>query len=323
MRIVVAGGAGFLGSHYCDRLIAEGHTVVCLDNLATGSEENLEGLRREPRFAFEERDVCEPFTIAGGLDAVANFASPASPVDFKRLSLEILRVGSQGTWNCLELARDKQARFLITCTSEAYGDPLVHPQSEAYWGNVNPVGPRSCYDESKRFAEALTMAFHRRHGVATRIARIFNTYGPRMRLDDGRVVPALVAQALRGEPLTVFGDGSQTRSFCYVDDEIDGLRRLLDCDDPYPVNIGNPRETPIIEFARIVGGLAGQPERIAFQPLPADDPKRRCPDITRARQLLGWEPRVPLEEGLRRTLDYFRERVRAAAGRGGGAPNPG
>ncbi len=310
MRVVVAGGAGFLGSHFCDRLIAEGHEVVCLDNLVTGSEANLAQLRAEPRFAFERRDVCDPFTVAGPVQAVCDFASPASPVDFARLRLEILRVGSAGTWNCLELARAKGARFLFTGTSEAYGDPLVHPQREDYWGNVNPVGPRSCYDESKRFAEALAMAFHRQHGVPVRLARIFNTYGPRMRLDDGRVVPALVAQALRREPLTVFGDGSQTRSFCYVDDEVDGLRRLLDCDDPYPVNIGNPRETPILEFARIVARLAGAPESIEFRPLPADDPKRRCPDIARARQLLNWEPRVTLEDGLQRTMDWFAGQLR-------------
>ncbi|HXE31590.1 MAG TPA: UDP-glucuronic acid decarboxylase family protein [Terriglobales bacterium] len=309
MRVVVTGGAGFLGSHFCDRLIAEGHEVVCLDNLVTGSEANLAGLAREPRFRFDNQDVSQPFSVSGEVGAVCHFASPASPVDFARLSLEILRVGSLGTMHCLELARAKGARFLVTCTSEAYGDPLVHPQKEDYWGNVNPVGPRSCYDESKRFSEALTMAYHRKYGMATRIARIFNTYGPRMRLDDGRVVPALVAQALRGEALTVFGDGSQTRSFCYVDDEIDGLRRLLDCDDPYPVNIGNPRETPIREFARIVAEIAGAPERIEYRPLPPDDPKRRCPDIGRARKLLGWEPRVSLEDGLRRTLESFRPRV--------------
>ncbi len=313
MRIVVAGGAGFLGSHFCDRLIAEGHTVVCLDNLVTGSEANLAGLRREPRFSFEQRDISDSAEVAGPVDYVANFASPASPVDFAKLRLEILRVGSQGTWNCLDLARAKGAGFLITCTSEAYGDPLVHPQREDYWGNVNPVGPRSCYDESKRFAEALTMAFHRSHGLATRIARIFNTYGPRMRLNDGRVVPALVSQALAGESLTVFGDGSQTRSFCYVDDQVDGLRRLMDCPDPYPVNIGNPRETPIMEFARIVAALAGRPENIEYRPLPQDDPKRRCPDITRARTLLGWEPRVSLEEGLRRTMEAFRAEAPPAA----------
>ncbi|MGH9476197.1 MAG: UDP-glucuronic acid decarboxylase family protein [Terriglobales bacterium] len=309
MRILVAGGAGFLGSHFCERLLGEGHDVVCFDNLVTGSTANLESFRRHPRFQFEQHDVCEPIAFPSALDAVANFASPASPVDFARLRLEILRTGSLGTWNCLELARAHQAVFLITCTSEAYGDPLEHPQREEYWGNVNPVGPRSCYDESKRFAEALTMAYHRTHGLRTRIARIFNTYGPRMRLHDGRVVPALVGQALRGEPLTVFGDGSQTRSFCYVDDQIEGLRRLLDCPDPYPVNIGNPVETPILDFAREVARLVGAPENIEFRPLPADDPRRRCPDISRARRLLGWEPRVGLEEGLRRTVESFRARL--------------
>ncbi|HUX68419.1 MAG TPA: UDP-glucuronic acid decarboxylase family protein [Terriglobales bacterium] len=309
MRIAMAGGAGFLGSHFCDRLLAEGHEVVCLDNLVTGSRANIEHLAGQARFHFELQDVCEPFTVPGPVDVVCNFASPASPVDFARLSLDIMRVGSVGTWNCLELARAKGAGFLITCTSEAYGDPLVHPQREDYWGNVNPVGPRSCYDESKRFAEALTMAYHRKYGLATRIARIFNTYGPRMRLDDGRVVPALIAQALQGEPLTVFGDGSQTRSFCYVDDQVEGLRRLMDCPDPYPVNIGNPQETSILEFARVVAALAGVPGRLEFRPLPQDDPRRRCPDIARARQLLGWEPRIGLEEGLRRTLQSFAPRL--------------
>ncbi|MGH9487924.1 MAG: UDP-glucuronic acid decarboxylase family protein [Terriglobales bacterium] len=312
MRVVVAGGAGFLGSHFCDRLIEEGHAVICLDNLVTGSEANLEALRHHPRFQFEVHDVCEPFSSRQRVDMVANFASPASPVDFDRLRLEILRAGSLGTWNCLELARTHQAGFLITCTSEAYGDPLVHPQREDYWGNVNPVGARSCYDESKRFAEALTMGFHRTHGMRTRIARIFNTYGPRMRLDDGRVVPALIAQALRGEALTVFGDGRQTRSFCYVDDQIEGLRRLLDCPDPYPVNLGNPQETTIVEFARAVARITGTGENLEFRPRPADDPRRRCPDINRARQLLGWQPQIGLEEGLRRTVAYFRARLAAA-----------
>lgn len=309
MRILVAGGAGFLGSHFCERLLREGHEVVCLDNLITGSEANLEGFRQHARFHFERHDICAPMSWPQALDAVANFASPASPVDFARLRLEILRTGSEGTRNCLELARAHGAVFLITCTSEAYGDPLVHPQREDYWGNVNPVGPRSCYDESKRFAEAMTMAYHRTYGMRTRIARIFNTYGPRMRLDDGRVVPQLVGQGLRGEALTVFGDGTQTRSFCYVDDQIEGLRRLLDCDDPGPVNLGNPVETPILEFARVVARLTGARERIEFRPLPADDPRRRCPDIGRARRLLEWEPRVGLEEGLGRTIEHFRRHM--------------
>ena len=309
MRIVVAGGAGFLGSHFCDRLIGEGHQVVCLDNLVTGSEENLAGLRREPRFQAETVDISEPFSVAGPIDAVANFASPASPIDYAQLPIETLKVGSFGTYHCLELARAKGAHFLITCTSEAYGDPLVHPQREDYWGNVNPVGPRSCYDESKRFAEAMTMAYHRSYGMRTRIARIFNTYGPRMRLNDGRVVPQLISQALRGEDLTIFGDGSQTRSFCYVDDQIDGLRRLLDSSEPYPINIGNPDERTILEFARAIEQLVGGSSKIVFRPLPQDDPKRRCPDITRARNILGWEPKISLEEGLKRSLDYFRARV--------------
>jgi dTDP-glucose 4,6-dehydratase len=313
MRIVVAGGAGFLGSHFCDRLIAEGHEVVCLDNLVTGSEENLQELRREPHFSFENIDISAPFSIAGPVDAVANFASPASPIDYAQLPVETLKVGSFGTYHCLELAREKGAHFLITCTSEAYGDPLVHPQREDYWGNVNPVGPRSCYDESKRFAEAMTIAYHRRYGMRTRIARIFNTYGPRMRLNDGRVVPQLISQALRGEDLTVFGDGSQTRSFCYVDDQVEGLRRLLDSNEPFPINIGNPDERTILEFAQVIEQLVGGRSRIVFRPLPQDDPKRRCPDITRARTLLGWEPKVPLQDGLRRSLDYFRSHIQSGA----------
>jgi len=306
-RILVTGGAGFLGSHFCERLIAEGHEVVCVDNLVTGAERNLASVRQSPRFHFEQRDICEPFRITGALDEVADFASPASPIDYAKLPIETLRVGSFGVYNCLELARDKQAGFLITSTSECYGDPLVHPQREDYWGNVNPVGPRSCYDESKRFAEALTMAYHRKHQMRTRIARIFNTYGPRMRLDDGRVVPGLVGQALKGEDLTVFGDGSQTRSFCYVDDLIDGLRRLMDASEPFPINIGNPAETTILEFAERIQRLVGGPSAIRFLPLPQDDPKRRCPDITRARTLLGWEPRVDLEVGLQRALAYFQQ----------------
>ncbi len=306
-RILVTGGAGFLGSHFCERLIAEGHEVVCVDNLVTGAERNLASVRQSPRFHFEQRDICEPLRITGALDEVADFASPASPIDYAKLPIETLRVGSFGVYNCLELARDKQAGFLITSTSECYGDPLVHPQREDYWGNVNPVGPRSCYDESKRFAEALTMAYHRKHQMRTRIARIFNTYGPRMRLDDGRVVPGLVGQALKGEDLTVFGDGSQTRSFCYVDDLIDGLRRLMDATEPFPINIGNPAETTILEFAERIQRLVGGPSAIRFLPLPQDDPKRRCPDITRARTLLGWEPRVDLEVGLQRALAYFQQ----------------
>jgi len=306
-RILVTGGAGFLGSHFCERLIAEGHTVICIDNLVTGAERNLAALRSSPRFSFEARDICEPFQVTGALDEVADFASPASPIDYAQLPIETLRVGSFGVYHCLELARDKGAGFMITSTSECYGDPLVHPQREDYWGNVNPVGPRSCYDESKRFAEALTMAYHRKHQMRTRIARIFNTYGPRMRLDDGRVVPGLVGQALQGKDLTVFGDGSQTRSFCYVDDLIDGLRRLMDATEPFPINIGNPAETTILEFAERIQRLVGGRSAIRFMPLPQDDPKRRCPDITRARTLLGWEPKVELDTGLQRAMAYFQQ----------------
>jgi dTDP-glucose 4,6-dehydratase len=310
MRILVTGGAGFLGSHFCDRLLAKGHQVVCFDSLITGSEANLAHLRNEARFSFQRVDISQPFTVTGPLDAIADFASPASPIDYAKLPIETLKVGSFGVYHCLELAREKGARFLLSSTSECYGDPLVHPQREDYWGNVNPVGPRSCYDESKRFAEALTMAYHRAHRLPTRIARIFNTYGPRMRLDDGRVVPALISEALRGEDLTVFGDGAQTRSFCYVDDEIEGLKRLMDSDEPYPTNIGNPEERTILHFAQVIQKLIGGKSKIVFRPLPQDDPKRRCPDISKAKRLLGWEPRIDLEEGLRRSLDYFRKAVK-------------
>ncbi len=312
MRIVVAGAAGFIGSHFCDRLLAEGHTVVAIDNFLTGSAANLAHLAEEPRFAFQKWDVTQPFTIEGAVDCVANLASPASPKDYLEHPIETLDVGSAGTRNLLELARDKGARFLLTSTSECYGDPLVHPQVETYWGNVNPVGPRSCYDESKRFAEALTMAYHRKHGLRTNIARIFNTYGPRMKLDDGRVVPAFLDQALRGEPMTVFGDGSQTRSFCYVSDLVDGLYRLMLSDERYPVNLGNPAEMTILQFAEQIRSLTGAASPIVFRPLPEDDPKQRRPDIGKARRLLGWEPRVPLEEGLRPTVEYFRA-LQAAA----------
>jgi len=306
MRIVVSGAAGFVGSHFCDRLLAEGHTVVALDNYLTGRPRNLEHLGREPRFQFVEQDITLPFSIDGDVDAVANMASPASPKDYLEFPVETLDVGSIGTRRMLDLAREKNARFLLTSTSECYGDPLVHPQVETYWGNVNPVGPRSCYDESKRFAEAMTMAYHRKHGVRTTIARIFNTYGPRMKLDDGRVVPAFMDQALRGEPMTVFGDGKQTRSFCYVSDLVDGLYRLMMSDERYPVNLGNPLEMTVLEFAGYIRDLTGASSEIIFQPLPQDDPKQRKPDITKAQTILGWEPVVPLEDGLRRTVEYFR-----------------
>jgi dTDP-glucose 4,6-dehydratase len=290
----------------CDRLLAEGHTVLAVDNFLTGSPQNLAHLDGHPAFRFLRHDITQPLPLDGPLDAVLNMASPASPKDYLEHAIETLDVGSAGTRNMLELARSTGARFLLTSTSECYGDPLEHPQNENYWGHVNPVGPRSCYDESKRFAEALTMAYHRTHGVRTRIARIFNTYGPRMKLDDGRVVPAFVSQALRGEPISIFGDGSQTRSFCYVSDLVDGLYRLLQCDEPYPVNLGNPQEMTILQFAIEIQRLTGSSSSILYRPLPEDDPKRRQPDISKARRLLGWEPRVPLAEGLRLTLDYFR-----------------
>ena len=311
MRIVVSGAAGFIGSHFCDRLLADGHTVVGLDNFLTGAARNLAHLADEPRFSLIRQDITEPFSIEGAVDAVVNMASPASPKDYHEHPIETLMVGSAGTRRMLDLALEKRARFLLTSTSESYGDPEVHPQVESYWGHVNPVGPRSCYDESKRFAEALTMAYHRKHGVATNIARIFNTYGPRMKLNDGRVVPAFLSEALAGTPITVFGRGSQTRSFCYVSDLVDGLCRLMLSGERYPVNLGNPREMTILEFAEQIRRLTGSHSPIEFQPLPEDDPKQRCPDIAKARAALGWEPRVTLEEGLRLTVEYFR---REAAG---------
>jgi len=306
LRIVVSGVAGFIGSHMCDRLLAEGHTLVGLDNFLTGSRHNLEHLEGESRFSFVEQDITRPFAIEGAVDAVVNMASPASPKDYLEHPIQTLEVGSMGTQRMLELALQKGARFLVTSTSECYGDPLVHPQVETYWGNVNPVGPRSCYDESKRFAEAITMAYHRKHGVRTNIARIFNTYGPRMKLDDGRVVPAFLDQALRGEPMTIFGKGSQTRSFCYVSDLVDGLYRLMQSDERYPVNLGNPREMTILEFAEHIRRITGTRSELVYQPLPEDDPKQRKPDIGKARRVLNWEPKVSLEEGLKPTVEYFR-----------------
>jgi dTDP-glucose 4,6-dehydratase len=290
----------------CDRLLEEGHAVTAVDNLLTGAERNLEHLNKHPRFCFILHDITQPLEIDGRVDAVLNMASPASPKDYLRHPIETLDVGAAGTRNMLELARANGARFLLTSTSECYGDPLVHPQPESYWGHVNPVGPRSCYDESKRYAEALTMAYHRTYGLGTNIARIFNTYGPRMKLDDGRVVPAFIDQALRGEPITLFGDGSQTRSFCYVSDLVDGLYRLMQSSEPYPVNLGNPNEMTVREFAAEIQKTTGSGSSIVNLPLPEDDPKQRQPDISKARRLLGWEPRVPLEEGLRLTIDHFR-----------------
>jgi dTDP-glucose 4,6-dehydratase len=290
----------------CDRLLAEGHAVVGLDNFLTGSERNLEHLADQPRFRLIRHDVTLPLALDGPVDAVIHMASPASPKDYLQYPIETLDVGSAGTRQMLELARAHDASFLLTSTSETYGDPLVHPQVETYWGNVNPVGPRSCYDESKRFAEALTIAYYRTHNMRTNIARIFNTYGPRMKLNDGRVVPAFLDQALRGEPMTVFGEGSQTRSFCYVSDLVDGLYRLMQSPERYPVNLGNPREMTILEFAEHIRRLTGSKSRIVHEPLPQDDPKQRKPDIGKARRILGWEPRVPLEDGLRQTIEYFR-----------------
>ncbi len=306
---VVTGGAGFLGSHLCDRLLAEGHRVIALDNLITGNTDNIAHLAGHERFTFIKHNVTNYIYLAGPIDYVFHFASPASPIDYLELPIQTLKVGSLGTLNCLGLAKAKGAKFLLASTSECYGDPLVHPQTEDYWGNVNPIGPRGVYDEAKRFAEAMTMAYHRYHKVDTRIVRIFNTYGPRMRLRDGRVVPAFIGQALRGEPLTVFGDGSQTRSFCYVSDLIDGIYRLSQSDFHEPVNIGNPDEFTILDFAQLVLKLTGSKSEIVYKPLPVDDPKQRRPDITRAKKLLGWEPKIKLEAGLRQTIEFFRHKV--------------
>jgi dTDP-glucose 4,6-dehydratase len=312
-RILVTGGAGFLGSHLCERFLGEGHEVLCMDNLVTGDLANVEALMPHERFHFIHQDVTEFIHVSGELDAILHFASPASPIDYLELPIQTLKVGSLGTHKALGLAKAKGARFLLASTSECYGDPLVHPQSEDYWGNVNPVGPRGVYDEAKRFAEAMTMAYQRFHGVETRIVRIFNTYGPRMRLNDGRALPAFMSQALRGEDVTVFGDGSQTRSFCYVDDLIEGITRLLWSDEPLPTNIGNPSEITILEFAQRVVELTGSASKIVHKPLPQDDPKVRQPDITKARRVLGWEPTVELADGLERTLAYFQGRVAEGA----------
>ena len=308
-RAVVLGAAGFIGSHLVDRFLAEGWRVTGVDNLITGTKRNLEHLAREPRFDFVEADICGSLDLAGPIHAVLDFASPASPIDYLKHPFETLHVGSIGVENSLRLAKRAGAPFVLSSTSEVYGDPLEHPQRETYWGNVNPIGPRAVYDEAKRFAEAITMAYRRYEKVDVRIARIFNTYGPRMRLDDGRVVPTFVAQALRGEAITMFGDGSQTRSFCYVDDNVEGIWRLLRSTYQEPVNIGNPHELTIMEFARAVQRLVGTRVDIVSRPLPEDDPKVRKPDISRAKEILGWEPKVPFDEGMRRTIAWFRERV--------------
>ena len=303
--ILVTGAAGFLGSHLCDALLAEGNDVLGVDNLCTGNLANLEHLTGEARFRFEEQDICKPFDL-GRVDFVFNFASPASPVDYMRLGIETLLVGSAGTLNTLEIAKKYGAGYLQASTSECYGDPEVHPQVETYWGNVNPIGPRSVYDEAKRFSEAAVAAYHRYHGVNTHMVRIFNTYGPRLQANDGRVISNLMMQALRGEPLTIYGDGSQTRSFCYCSDLIDGIVGLAKSDEHLPTNIGNPVEWTILECAKEVQALIGSQSEIVFQPLPQDDPKQRKPDITKAKTLLGWEPKVPLREGLAKSLDYFK-----------------
>ena len=305
-RALVTGGAGFLGSHLCDLLLEKGLRVVCMDNLITGSIRNIEHLAGNPDFKFIKQDVTEYLYLEGPLDYIFHFASPASPIDYLEFPIQTLKVGSLGTHKALGLAKAKKSVFLLASTSEVYGDPLIHPQTEDYWGNVNPIGPRGVYDEAKRFAEALTMAYHRFHGVDTKIVRIFNTFGPRMRAHDGRVVPAFICQALDGEPLTVFGDGSQTRSFCYVADLLEGIYRLSLSAEHDPVNIGNPREMTVLEFARLVLKLTGSSSRIARKPLPVDDPKIRQPNIDRAESILGWQPAVPLEEGLKITIDYFR-----------------
>ncbi len=307
-RAVVTGGAGFLGSHLCDALLGEGWSVVVVDNLLTGRRANLAHLQNDARFELIEQDICQPFDV-GRIDYVFHFASPASPVDYMLHGIATLQVGSLGTFHALDLARKYGAKYLVSSTSECYGDPLEHPQKETYWGHVNSIGPRSVYDEAKRFTEAVTMAYHRYHKVDTRIVRIFNTYGPRMQLNDGRVVPNFMKQALRGEPLTVYGSGKQTRSFCYVSDEVDGFLRLAKSDEHLPVNIGNPNEFTMIECAQLILKVTGSRSELCYEALPQDDPKQRCPDITKARTLLGWEPKIDLETGLRLSLDYFKKAV--------------
>jgi dTDP-glucose 4,6-dehydratase len=309
-RVLITGGAGFIGSHLCERFLAEEHEVICVDNFVTGNPDNIAHLFADKRFSFIHQDITQYIYVKGSLDAILHFASPASPVDYLELPIQTLKVGSLGTHKALGLAKEKSARFLLASTSEVYGDPLVHPQKESYWGNVNPIGPRGVYDEAKRFAEALTMAYHRTHRIETRIVRIFNTFGERMRLNDGRVVPNFITQALRDEDLTVYGDGNQTRSFCYVSDLVEGIVRLLRSDHDGPVNIGNPNEMTVADFAKTILRITGARSRIVHRPLPVDDPKVRQPDITLARKLLQWEPKISLEDGLRATIDYFRGKIR-------------
>ncbi|MFY8000837.1 MAG: UDP-glucuronic acid decarboxylase family protein [Candidatus Kapaibacteriota bacterium] len=308
-RVLITGGAGFLGSHLCERFLSEGFDVICMDNFITGNPDNIAHLIGNPRFQFVKHDVTEYIYVAGELDHILHFASPASPIDYMKVPIQTLKVGSLGTHKALGLAKAKKARFLIASTSEVYGDPLVHPQEESYWGNVNPIGVRGVYDEAKRFAEAMTMAYHRYHGVETRLLRIFNTYGPRMRINDGRAIPAFMSQALRGEPLTVFGDGSQTRSVCYVDDLVEGIYRLLLSNETDPVNIGNPDEITMLDLAKEILEITGSKSEIVFKPLPEDDPKIRQPNIDRAKRILGWEPRVSRREGLLKTMEYFRKEI--------------
>jgi dTDP-glucose 4,6-dehydratase len=309
MRILITGGAGFIGSHLCDRFLAEGHEVVCLDNLLTGSTDNIAHLAGNRKFSFIHHDVTNYIFVEGKIDAILHFASPASPVDYQNFPIQTLKVGSLGTHKALGLAKEKKAKFLLASTSEVYGDPLTHPQREDYWGNVNPIGPRGVYDEAKRFAEAMTMAYHRYHGVDTRIARIFNTYGPRMRLNDGRVVPNFICQALRGKDLTVYGDGSQTRSFCYIEDLVEGIVLLLFSSETEPVNLGNPGEFTILEFAQVILEVIGAKSRTVHKPLPMDDPQVRKPDISRGRTILGWSPKVELREGIQKTIPYFQKKL--------------
>jgi dTDP-glucose 4,6-dehydratase len=306
MRILITGGAGFIGSHLCDKLLSEGHEVICMDNLITGDTANIDHIR-DKRFSFIQYDVTNYIYADGKIDAILHFASPASPIDYLELPIQTLKVGSLGTHKALGLAKEKGARFLLASTSEVYGDPLIHPQKEDYWGNVNPIGPRGVYDEAKRFAEAITMAYHRYHKLDTRIVRIFNTYGPRMRLRDGRAIPTFIGQALKGEDVTVFGDGSQTRSFCYVSDLVEGIERLLMSDITTPVNLGNPHEMTLISMAEKVIKMTGSKSKLVFKPLPEDDPKVRQPDITKAKTLLKWEPKVGLEDGLKETIKYFKK----------------
>jgi len=311
VRTLITGGGGFIGSHLCERFLADGHDVICVDNFITGALDNLDQFRDNPHFQYIGHDISNPLKIKGPVDNVLHFASPASPVDYLNYPIQTLKVGSLGTHISLGIAKEKGARYLVASTSEVYGDPEVHPQREDYWGNVNPIGVRGVYDEAKRFTEAMVMAYHRTHKVNTHIIRIFNTYGERMRLDDGRVLPNFMGQALRGEPLTVYGDGSQTRSFGYVSDLVEGICRLLPMDYPEPVNLGNPNEVTILEFAREILELSGSRSTIEYRPLPSDDPKIRKPDITRARELLGWEPKIDRHEGLKRTMEYFQKRMRA------------